>query len=64
MDYELGNKEQKLLLKIAREAIETTVCGDQIPTITLNQLPKVLQQDRASFVTLTIDDKLRGCIGC
>lgn len=63
MNDELGIKEQQLLLKIAREAIETSVCGEQIPVITLNQLPKVLLQDRASFVTLTIGDTLRGCIG-
>ncbi len=63
MSYELGTNEQKQLLKIAREAIETSVCGEQAPILTLNQLPEVLQHGRASFVTLTIDDKLRGCIG-
>lgn len=63
MSYELTQTEQSLLLKIARQAIEKAVHRESLPEINLDDLPPVLTQPAASFVTLTIEGILRGCIG-
>lgn len=63
MTDKLNQAEQDILLKIAREALETSVQAKRLPTIDLSALPKALQQDGASFVTLSISGTLRGCIG-
>jgi len=63
MTQELDQAEQQMLLKIARQALECAVQGLPLPEINLDALPVALQENRASFVTLTIDDRLRGCIG-
>jgi uncharacterized protein len=59
----LNKTEQKILLKIAREALEQSVRGKTIPEINLSALPPTLQEHGASFVTLTQNSRLRGCIG-
>ncbi len=59
----LTKAEGEILLKIAREALETSVRGEPLPEITLAVFPQTLQDDGASFVTLTINGRLRGCIG-
>jgi AmmeMemoRadiSam system protein A len=59
----LDNLEQTLLLGIAREALEISVQSKPLPEINLSQLPPNLQKPGASFVTLTIQGDLRGCIG-
>lgn len=59
----LVKAEQGILLSIAREALENSVRGEPLPDIALPQLPTNLQELGASFVTLTILDNLRGCIG-
>jgi uncharacterized protein len=56
--------DKKLLLKIARDAIYSKF--DEKFFIDKKQLLKkysFLEEDRAVFVTLTIEKKLRGCIG-
>lgn len=63
MTQELNATEQDILLTIARQALETAVGGKPLPQIDLDDLPPVLQAPGASFVTLTIDGNLRGCIG-
>jgi len=63
MAHSLAKTEQSTLLKIAREAIENSVRGNSLPEIKLSHLPDALQEEGASFVTLTIEDHLRGCIG-
>lgn len=63
MIQELNNAEQQALLKIAREAIKTSVRGKALPDISLKTLPPKFQAEGASFVTLTIKERLRGCIG-
>ena len=57
----LSREEKKYLLTIAREAIATAFEGQQYvppppPT-------EKLKEHYGVFVTLTIDEKLRGCIG-
>ena len=63
MPETLGKTEQDILLKIAREALHTSVQGLPLPNIDYEELPPVLRADGASFVTLTVDGVLRGCIG-
>ena len=63
MTERLSQIEQHMLLEIAREALEKGVKGISLPEIDLALLPSPLQTLGASFVTLTIDTRLRGCIG-
>lgn len=59
----LNQAEQEILLKIARQALEKVVRSEALPLIKLDDLPAALQEPGASFVTLTIEGRLRGCIG-
>lgn len=63
MTQHLSKPEHEILLKIAREALVNAVHMEPLPEIMLSKLPNVLQEDGASFVTLTINERLRGCIG-
>ena len=62
-DRTLNKAEQEILLKIAREGLEKSATENQLPDINLELLPPPLQEDGASFVTLTVQERLRGCIG-
>ncbi len=59
----LTHFERTTLLQIARTSIEAAVRNEPLPEIDLAALPAPLQENGASFVTLTIDGQLRGCIG-
>jgi len=50
-------------LRLAREAMECAVRGQVLPPLEITSLAPLLQENGASFVTLTIDSELRGCIG-
>ncbi len=63
MTNHLNQAEQGILLRIAREALDSSVRGEPLPAIPLPALPEPLQENGASFVTLTIEGQLRGCIG-
>ncbi len=64
MKEALTPEERRLLLAIARQAIEYAVGGQQPPALQLDRLPPRLREEGASFVTLTRPDgSLRGCIG-
>lgn len=63
MVAELNQEERKILLDLARQALEAGVAGDPLPQIELSDLPGPLQDPGATFVTLTINGELRGCIG-
>lgn len=63
MSATLTDGEKKLLLRIAREAVEHAVRGKPTPPLDLTSMPAALREHGASFVTLTIDGELRGCIG-
>ncbi len=58
----LTQDEKQILLRLAREALETAVRGDILPPLPTS-LPPTLREPGASFVTLTIGGELRGCIG-
>ena len=59
----LDASERRLLLKLARQALEDGVCSRPLSPIFLNELSPRLRQPGASFVTLTSHGELRGCIG-
>jgi AmmeMemoRadiSam system protein A len=59
----LSPEERKLLLEIARAAIEKRVFREPLPPIDDSILTDNLREEGASFVTLSLDGALRGCIG-
>ncbi len=63
MSAKLTDGEKKILLSLAREAIESSVKGKPLPPVDAKSLTPALREQGASFVTLTIHGELRGCIG-
>ena len=63
MKDKLTLEEQKTLLRMAREAIEHRVRREKLPPIQKASLTSNLREQGATFVTLTINGQLRGCIG-
>lgn len=59
----LTTEEKHTLLVLAREALEDGVRGRVLTTLDIDSLSPSLKEEGASFVTLTIDGNLRGCIG-
>jgi AmmeMemoRadiSam system protein A len=59
----LTENDRTYLLKLARESIENYANDRQIPKVDKNALSKILQEEGASFVTLTYKGNLRGCVG-
>lgn len=63
MSNPLTDGEKQTLLRIAREAIENKVRNNPMPPLESKSLTPALRENGASFVTLTVHDNLRGCIG-
>ena len=63
MPEQLTQEEKQFLLKLARQTLEAGVRGKPLPAIDNKALTPVLRAEGASFVTLTINGELRGCIG-
>jgi AmmeMemoRadiSam system protein A len=63
MDAQLTPQEKQTLLMLARQALEAGVRGDPLPHIDEALLTGTLRAEGASFVTLTENGNLRGCIG-
>jgi uncharacterized protein len=59
----LTDSERTQLLALARRCIELAAGGQPLPVLQLAEYPPVFQVDGASFVTLTKNGRLRGCIG-
>jgi hypothetical protein len=59
----LSGDEREILLDLAFQAVKATAEGVEIPSIELDQLPERLRHPAATFVTLSTDGVLRGCIG-
>lgn len=59
----ISKKNQKILLSLARTSIRYGLEFSKPVSVQLSQFPKELQENRASFVTLHLQDKLRGCVG-
>ena len=62
--YMLSHENQKILLQLAEQSVLCGLEQEKPLPITVQQYPQALQQQRATFVTLTIEQQLRGCIGC
>lgn len=59
---ELTSEEKAILLKAARQSIKAVFGEADEPTIDYNKFPS-LNVKSGAFVTLTIEQNLRGCIG-
>jgi len=57
----LNKKEKLILLEIARESIKSSILGIKPNISNINDV--VLNEKCGAFVTITINGKLRGCIG-
>jgi AmmeMemoRadiSam system protein A len=55
-----SQQEKNLMLSLARSTLEEKL---SMKSISYPRIPQNLRQKRACFVTLTINGKLRGCIG-
>ena len=65
-EFDLTKSEKDFCIKLARESIEFSLKNEGILKLKeheLNVLPENLLEKKACFVTLTINKKLRGCIG-
>ncbi|ALG66533.1 AmmeMemoRadiSam system protein A [Beggiatoa leptomitoformis] len=56
-------QQQKILLSVAREAIQQRLATGKAVAISPDTFEPALQAVRASFVTLMLKGNLRGCIG-
>ena len=63
MEAPLNDREKQILLDLAHQAIVAAVHQDRPPRVDLDKLPDRLQHPGASFVTLTRNGVLCGCIG-
>ncbi len=63
MSAPLSDDEKRTLLRLAREALERSVRRQPLPRIDKTSLTPALRAEGASFITLTEDGQLRGCIG-
>lgn len=59
----LTEEEKQALLRLARHAIKGRLENRTYPPPPLTELPERLRVEGASFVTLTLQEALRGCIG-
>jgi len=59
----MTKEQQKYLLQLSRRAIEKYLTENAILFIDEDDLDKELLKKRATFVTLTINNELRGCMG-
>lgn len=59
----VGADHRALLLRIARQALASGLKRGKAPAVDLSTFPTLLRGYGASFVTLKIDGRLRGCIG-
>jgi uncharacterized protein len=59
----INNEDRQILLELARRSMEAAARRRSLPRIRLSDYSTRLQDIGASFVTLTIQGALRGCIG-
>ncbi|MGE0667145.1 MAG: AmmeMemoRadiSam system protein B [Sphingomonadales bacterium] len=59
----LSEKDRRTLLDAAIASIRYGIQNGKEPALTLKGVPRSILALRATFVTLTLDGKLRGCIG-
>jgi uncharacterized protein len=61
--YSLNTKEKNFCLKIARDSIRYFLENEKMLVLEGIKIPEKLFEQKACFVTLTVDGELRGCIG-
>ena len=59
----LCDSHKEILLKVARAAVEYGLEGGQILAVDVETYPPEIQAVGATFITLRIEEALRGCIG-
>ncbi|MDD5368661.1 MAG: AmmeMemoRadiSam system protein A [Anaerolineaceae bacterium] len=59
----LSTADRDCLLQLARQTLAFGVDGKPAPAINLEEFPPHLREPGATFVTLTEDGELRGCVG-
>ncbi|NJD33216.1 MAG: AmmeMemoRadiSam system protein A [Gammaproteobacteria bacterium] len=59
----LEPRSRDLLLRTAATAIESGLASAGHPLPDLGDVPEALRREQASFVTITIEGRLRGCCG-
>jgi len=59
----LSPQHQQLLLQVAKDSIQYGLEHGRPLNVDINDFPPELSPTRATFVTLKINDQLRGCIG-
>lgn len=59
----ISNENREILLGTAKESIRYGVDHNRSPSIDPQVYPEQLRAVRASFVTLYLENRLRGCIG-
>jgi len=60
---QLSKEVKNILLLAARDAIKSLFGESTLPKVDYSQYPELLVTNKGAFVTLTINDQLRGCIG-
>jgi AmmeMemoRadiSam system protein A len=63
MGDELSYQDRKTLMLIARQALQEAFKDLPTSPLDYNRLPPILMEDGATFVTITINGELRGCVG-
>jgi AmmeMemoRadiSam system protein B/AmmeMemoRadiSam system protein A len=61
-DFNLSKSEQEELLKVAKKSVELAVVTGKMASVEAIK-GSTLHQERGAFVTLKMNDQLRGCIG-
>ncbi len=59
----LTSEERRILLTLARQAIDAAARHRPLPSVALDELPAALREPKACFVTLHKHGQLRGCTG-
>jgi uncharacterized protein len=62
VELQLSGQDRRTLLQLAHVSIESGLYGKTLRVDPTEHSPS-LQQARASFVTIKVEDELRGCIG-
>jgi AmmeMemoRadiSam system protein A len=62
-EQHLSDTDKAYLLSLARQSIENYANNNPIPKLDQSALSPLLREDGASFVTLTYQGYLRGCVG-
>jgi AmmeMemoRadiSam system protein A len=62
-EQHLSRTERSFLLSLARQSIENYIKNKPLPKLDQTALSPILCEEGASFVTLTKQGNLRGCIG-